>query len=260
VNIVLITQEAPLYLPELVAATVKRYRQELRLATVLPPYGREGRFGSLARVAALYGPSDFARLASLVVARRAADVWRGFRAIPPRASVRGILAHARIPLLNTGTVNDPRYLGRLRQEAPDVILSLSCHQIFGEALLAIPRLGCFNYHSSLLPRHRGLFSPFWALAEGAPNAGVTVHRMTSTLDLGPFIAQREVPIQPGDSLHALCQRSVSVGAEVVSETLERIRAGHQIPATAPDPSQGSYRGFPTASDGRKFRRAGGRFF
>lgn len=259
-KIILLTQEAPLYLPDLVGVLVQECRQELWAATVLSPYGSQGLVRSLARLAAMFGPRAFLRLTWIVATGRLADAWRHVRGDRPLRSVRGILAQAGIRFINTRNVTDPNYLERLRAEAPDLILSLSCPQILPAPLLALPRLGCINYHSSLLPRYRGLFSPFWALAEGASRTGVTVHLMTPTIDVGAVVAQREVPILAGDSLHALCQRSVATGALVLKEALQRIRAGTYDPSAVPDPCQGSYHSFPTALHGRQFRRSGKRFF
>jgi methionyl-tRNA formyltransferase len=51
-----------------------------------------------------------------------------------------------------------------------------------------------NCHSGLLPRYRGYHGNGWAFINGERETGYTIHRVDSTLDGGPVIYQRRVPI------------------------------------------------------------------
>ncbi|MFZ0493424.1 MAG: phosphoribosylglycinamide formyltransferase [Acidimicrobiia bacterium] len=65
-----------------------------------------------------------------------------------------------------------------------------------------------NIHPSLLPEFPGAHAVEAALAAGVDRTGVTVHFVVEEVDAGPIIAQREVPVLPGDttdSLHARIQ-------------------------------------------------------
>jgi len=66
-----------------------------------------------------------------------------------------------------------------------------------------------NIHPSLLPAFPGAHAVEDALAAGASATGVTVHVVVEDVDAGPILAQREVPVLPGDdeaSLHARIQQ------------------------------------------------------
>lgn len=60
-----------------------------------------------------------------------------------------------IPVFQPERVNRPDSLESLRSLNADVFVVAAYGQILKPELLAIPRLGAFNLHGSLLPRHRG---------------------------------------------------------------------------------------------------------
>ncbi len=66
-----------------------------------------------------------------------------------------------------------------------------------------------NIHPSLLPAFPGVNAVSQALSHGVTITGVTVHFVDEKIDHGPIIAQRAVPVLPGDdeeSLHARIQK------------------------------------------------------
>ena len=63
-----------------------------------------------------------------------------------------------------------------------------------------------NIHPSLLPRYKGVDAQKQALEDGATRSGCSVHYVTADLDAGPVIVQREVPVQPHDTVATLSER------------------------------------------------------
>ncbi len=63
-----------------------------------------------------------------------------------------------------------------------------------------------NVHPSLLPEFRGLRAVARALEAGVRETGVTVHFMVEEVDAGPIVAQKKVPILPGDTEETLLKR------------------------------------------------------
>ena len=76
-----------------------------------------------------------------------------------------------------------------------------------------------NIHPSLLPRHPGLDTHARALAAGDTEHGATVHLVTAELDAGPIIAQRRVPVLPGDDAATLGARVLSQEHELYVDAL-----------------------------------------
>jgi len=76
-----------------------------------------------------------------------------------------------------------------------------------------------NLHPSLLPEFRGLHAVRRTLDSGARKTGVTVHFMVEEVDAGPMVAQREVPILPGDTEESLLERLHPVEHQLLVEAV-----------------------------------------
>ena len=61
-------------------------------------------------------------------------------------------------------------------------------------LFSLPRLGCINLHLGAAPEFRGSSPGFYELLEGVAEVGVTVHRVTETLDGGNILLQERFPL------------------------------------------------------------------
>jgi methionyl-tRNA formyltransferase len=89
-----------------------------------------------------------------------------------------------------------------------------------KAVLAAPRLGCFNLHASLLPRWRGAAPIHRAVMAGDDATGVMVMRMEEGLDTGPVLATWRTPITDETTTGALQDVLAREGARLMVETLD----------------------------------------
>ena len=96
-------------------------------------------------------------------------------------------------------------------------------------MLEAPRHGCINVHSSLLPKYRGAAPINWAIARGERETGVTIMKMDAGLDTGPILAQRATPIANGETAAELTLRLAEIGADLLSETLDKLGELEPIP-------------------------------
>lgn len=164
-------------------------------------------------------------------------------------SVRDLAFLNCIPVYQPENVNDPRMVEALRRIAPDVIFSFYFRQMIGAPLLAIPRVGAFNLHGSLLPRYRGRCPVNWVLVHGEAETGVTLHRMELKADRGGIVAQRPVPIDITDTAFMLFRKMTRASAELIGEVYPLMVKG-QIPEIPQDHSRASYFGGRKPEDGR----------
>lgn len=86
-------------------------------------------------------------------------------------------------------MRDGEALSMLRELEPDLIVVAAYGKILPVDILNLPRLGCVNVHSSLLPRYRGAAPINWAILNGEDETGVTIQYMAEGVDTGDVLAQ-----------------------------------------------------------------------
>jgi methionyl-tRNA formyltransferase len=134
-----------------------------------------------------------------------------------------------LPVLQPARCREPGFLEELRRLRPDVIAVMAYGQILPPALLDLPRHGCLNVHTSLLPRHRGAAPIQWAIWDGDAETGVTIMRMDAGMDTGDILATARTPIQKDDDAASIHDRLAELGADLLADTLPRHIAGEISP-------------------------------
>jgi methionyl-tRNA formyltransferase len=156
---------------------------------------------------------------------------------------------AGIPVLQPKKARDPEFLEQLRVLTPDLIVVAAFGQLLPQALLNIPKFGCVNVHTSLLPRHRGAAPIQWAIAEGDAETGVTLMKMDAGLDTGPMIVCAKTAITAEDTGQTLHDRLAELGGTLLVEKLPDYVAGRIEPVPQPAESATHARKI-TKDDGR----------
>ncbi|MCJ2054809.1 formyltransferase family protein [Methylobacterium sp. J-070] len=121
----------------------------------------------------------------------------GSTGAPEATPLRTLCRRLGIPTLTVDDVNGPEVAQRLRETAPDLILTYHFDQILKPETIGLARLGGINGHPGLLPRHRGPVPTIHALADGPDSFGMTLHRLAATIDTGAILAQEGVPLPAG---------------------------------------------------------------
>jgi len=158
-------------------------------------------------------------------------VGRNLHLSPPPVKVEALARG--IPVFQPAQARDPESLQQLREWQPDVVVVAAYGQILPQALLDVPRYGCINVHTSLLPRWRGAAPIQWAIAEGDSETGVSLMRMEAGLDTGPVFAVARTPVLDTDNGSTLHDRLAILGAELLVQSLPGYLDGSLPPATQP---------------------------
>jgi len=119
----------------------------------------------------------------------------------------------------------------LRDLDLDLLVVVAYGLILPRKVLALPRLGCWNVHASLLPRWRGAAPIQRALLAGDAETGVCLMQMEAGLDTGPVLLERKLAIAADDTGGTLHDRLAALGAQVLHEGLQLAQAGATLTAT-----------------------------
>ncbi len=146
------------------------------------------------------------------------------------------LSHG-LPIFQPSTLNNEAdAIGQLQADAMVVV---AYGLILPAAILARPRLGCFNVHASLLPRWRGAAPIQRAIVAGDRQTGITIMQMDIGLDTGDMLSQVAIDILDSDTGGSLHDRLAILGAQTLVNTLAQLETG-DCAATPQDESAAVY--------------------
>lgn len=126
------------------------------------------------------------------------------------------------------TLRDKAARERLAAYAPDLMIVVAYGLILPKSVLALPRLGCWNVHASLLPRWRGAAPIQRAILAGDAETGVDLMQMEAGLDTGPVLLRARTPIAADDTGGSLHDRLAALGAGTLADGLARVLRGDAL--------------------------------
>lgn len=129
----------------------------------------------------------------------------------------------KIPLFQVENINrEEEVLQKLESMKLDFILVLAFAQFLGSRVLSMPKLGCFNIHTSILPRFRGAAPIQYALLNGDTSTGVSIQKMVKEMDAGDLVHFHELPIgetENGGQLYTRLKFQAALSTNVLIEDI-----------------------------------------
>ncbi|HEX9457710.1 MAG TPA: phosphoribosylglycinamide formyltransferase [Thermoanaerobaculia bacterium] len=113
----------------------------------------------------------------------------------------------------------------LEEARPDFIALAGYMRLLSPAFIAAYPMRIVNIHPSLLPAFPGVDAQAQAIAYGVKISGCTVHFVDETLDAGPIIVQRTVPVRADDDASTLAARILDEEHVAYVEALARLSSG-----------------------------------
>ena len=147
--------------------------------------------------------------------------------------VKQLALSSGLPVLQPIKARDEQFIAELRALAPDLIAVAAFGQILPKGILDLPRWGCLNVHTSLLPKYRGASPIQSAILNDESETGVTIMKMDVGLDTGDILTQRATPIRDEDNAATLHDRLAQIGAELLVQTIPDYVAGKIWPRPQP---------------------------
>ena len=127
-------------------------------------------------------------------------------------------------VLQPERLKDPAFVDELRSLRADLQIVVA-FRMLPEVVWAMPPLGTFNLHASLLPQYRGAAPINWAVINGETETGITTFFLKHEIDTGEVIQQVRVPIADTDDVGMVHDRLMLLGGRLVTETVDAILDG-----------------------------------
>ena len=150
--------------------------------------------------------------------------------------VKELALRSNLPVLQPERARNENFIEELAKLKPDLIVVAAFGQILPQSILDLPRFGCINVHTSLLPKYRGAAPIQWAILNDEYETGVTIMKMDAGMDTGAILTQEKILIHESDNAQTLHDRLATMGAELLMRTIPDYVAG-KIPPR-PQPTEG----------------------
>lgn len=193
------------------------------------------------------GTPDFA-VASLRAICEAGHEVAAVVTVPDRQTGRGLkitesavkqyALEKGLTVLQPERLRDETFQERLRALGAQLFVVVA-FRMLPQSVWAMPPMGTFNLHASLLPQYRGAAPINWALINGEQETGVTTFLLNEHIDEGAILMQESTPIADNDNVESLHDRLASMGSNLVLRTIEGLEQGTLRPMPQPtvDPAQ-----------------------
>ncbi len=205
-------------------------------------------FGSPTFALPVLGALNAQHEVALVVAQPDKPAGRGHRLTPPPVASRAKELGLRLEQPARLKRNE-EFLELVRSLELDVAVTAAYGKILPQSLLDIPQHGFLNVHGSLLPKYRGAAPIQWALISGERETGVSIMQTEAGLDTGPVRLVKKLELRDDDTALTVFDKLSVIGAEALTEALERLEAG-TLPVCPQDDLQATHAPLLTKEDGQ----------
>ncbi|MBR1877961.1 MAG: methionyl-tRNA formyltransferase [Paludibacteraceae bacterium] len=126
-----------------------------------------------------------------------------------------------LPVLQPERLKDEAFVEQLRSYHADLQIVVA-FRMLPEIVWAMPRLGTFNLHASLLPQYRGAAPINWAVINGDKETGATTFMLKHEIDTGNLILQERIPVGEDENVGSVHDRLMEMGTSLVTRTVDMI--------------------------------------
>jgi len=139
-----------------------------------------------------------------------------------QSPVKDLAARHNLTVHQPAKIKTPEAKELFASHRADAAIVVAYGKILPSEFLNAYRHGCINVHFSLLPKYRGAAPVNWAIVNGEEETGVTTMKIVEELDAGPILLQQATRIETDESAPQLLTRLADIGANLLSETLQRL--------------------------------------
>ena len=161
------------------------------------------------------------------------------------SAVKKYATSQNLPILQPTNLKDQNFLEELKSLRANLQIVVA-FRMLPKSVWQLPTYGTFNLHASLLPDYRGAAPINWAIINGETKTGVTTFFIDDKIDTGEIILQKECTITANETVGALHDRLMYLGADLVEETVTLIKNNKVTTTKQPEKEEKTaYKLFPS---------------
>lgn len=142
-----------------------------------------------------------------------------------QSAVKEFAAEQNLKILQPTNLKNESFLSELKELNANLQVVVA-FRMLPEAVWKMPEYGTFNLHASLLPDYRGAAPINWVIINGETKTGVTTFFIDDKIDTGEIILQSEIDIKPTETVGELHDNLMTLGSELVNQTVTLISEGN----------------------------------
>ena len=140
------------------------------------------------------------------------------------SAVKNYAAEHKLHLLQPENLKSNEFTSQLHDLSADIFVVVA-FRMMPKSIWSIPKHGTFNLHASLLPQYRGAAPINWAIINDEKETGVTTFLIDEKIDTGNILLSQKINIEKDDNAGSLYDKLMTLGKELVIETLNCIESG-----------------------------------
>ena len=148
------------------------------------------------------------------------------------SAVKEYAQNTGLKILQPTNLKNEDFLEELKSLHADLQIIVA-FRMLPKVVWAMPQLGTFNLHASLLPEYRGAAPINWAIINGETKTGNTTFFIDEKIDTGNIILQQQIPITKNETAGELHDKLMEQGAELVLQTVDLIKKGNVVTKEQP---------------------------
>ena len=257
-KVLIVTEEDELYIPLSISHILKGSKHEIVGVVCARNPISPGKFKIALKFFGAFGFVPILSHILRLIKVKFLDIFPWLNFTGKFYSVKRVCQKYNTPYFYCENLNSEKFIQYCRELNIALIASVSPSQIFKEDLINLPKHGCINIHTAKLPKYKGLYPTYWAMAHGEKTLGISIHYIEKGIDTGKIILNDEVEIPPAATMDYMLTVTKLKGADLLLKAIDIISSGEVCAEYAH--GEGSYFSFPTRQSYNDFKRFGYRLW
>ncbi len=157
---------------------------------------------------------------------------------PPKKSNRGqkinlspihVFSNSiKINVRHPTTLNNQGEIDFFKNLKPDIVIVAAYGKIIPPSILGLKNIKFINVHASLLPKWRGAAPIQRSIIEMDKETGISIMKIISKLDAGPYMLQEKIKIDKKDNYSTLSKKLSILGSKLIQKSLLIIEKKNEV--------------------------------